>query len=534
MQSSSFKDYRKTCAALVLSAALALFGVSASEANTLRYAYRIDASSLDPQALAETFTLAFLGMIYEPLVGRGKNLELVPALATDWEVVDDTTWRFHLRPNVVFHDGAPFTADDVLFSYQRGIKENSDVAYMVANVAEVKKVDDLTVDFITRAPTGILPEQLSSFYIMSQSWAETNDTTDPSSVAGDVRNYAAANANGTGPFKVQSRDQDTRTVLVPHEEWWGEVEHNLTKAIFTPVESDATRVAALLSGELDMIYPLPIQDIERVESAQGLVAMQGPELRTIFMFMDIARDELLESNIEGKNPFKDRRVRLAMCHAIDLNAIQDRVMRGASTPAGLMVAPGMRGFDKRLNDPCPYNPDLSRQLLVEAGYPDGFQVGMDCPNDRYVNDEQICIAIVGMLAQIGIEVDLLAQTRTRYFEKILSRDTSMGILGWQPFTYDAHSPLQDVMSTPDGEAIGTYNIGGYSNPRVDLLTQLVETEIDPERRQAFISGAFAIHKHDVGHIPLHQQKLSWGVRENIDLVQRPDDSFDLRWVMIND
>ena len=252
---------------------------------------------------------------------------------------------------------------------------------------------------------------------MSKTWAEENGAVDPSSVKLEVRNFATTNANGTGPFMIKSRQQDVSTVLVPNPNWWGEVEHNLTEIIFTPIKSDATRVAALLSGEVDMIYPVPIQDVDRVNKANGLKVLQGPEMRIIFLHMDSSRDELLESNIKGANPLKDVRVRRAIYQAIDVDAIRDKVMRGASAPAGIMVAPGVVGYDESLNQRFPYDPANSKSLLAESGYADGFELGMDCPNDRYVNDEKICIAIVGFLARVGIKVNLLAQTRSKFSRK---------------------------------------------------------------------------------------------------------------------
>jgi len=213
-----------------------------------------------------------------------------------------------------------------------------------------------------------------------------------------------------------------------------------------------------------------------------------------------------------------------------MEAIRDRVMGGTSHIAGTMVAPGINGYDEALDERVlPYDPDAARALLAEAGYPDGFTITMDCPNDRYVNDEKICQAIVGMLARVGISVDLLAQTRSRYFEKILARDTTFSILGWQPLSYDAHSTLQDVINTPK-DKIGTYNVGGYSNPRIDELTVMIETENDPAKRQQLISEALGIHREDIGHIPLHQAGLAWGVRNGVNVVLRSDDSLELKWV----
>jgi peptide/nickel transport system substrate-binding protein len=508
---------------------VALLSIAQADAKTFRYAYRIDPASLDPHALAETFTLSWLGQIYEPLVGRGKNLELVPALATRWEQTDPKTWRFHLRQNVKFHGGEPFTADDVIFSVGRIKAEGSDMAYTVASVKEVKKIDDFTVDFILETPNPILPMQTTSTYIMSKAWAEKNGATAPASVKKKVENFATNNTNGTGAFKIQSRQPGVKTVLAPHDAWWGTKEHDLTEVVFTPIQADATRVAALLSGEIDMMYPVPEQDVARVKATGKHTVLTGFELRTIFINLDQKRDELLESNVKGKNPFKDKRVRQAIYQAIDMNAIKNRIMGGTSHIAGIMVAPGVNGYDAKLDTRLPFDIAASKKLLAEAGYPQGFQIGMDCPNDRYVNDEKICQAIVGMLARAGITVNLNAQTRTKYFEKILSRNTTMSILGWQPLSYDAHSTLQDTCYTP-GEKVGTYNVGSYSNPKLDQLTVAIETEVDPKKRQALVTEALKLEKDDIAHIPLHQAGLAWGVAKGVNMVLRNDDSLELRWV----
>ncbi len=506
-----------------------VLGIAQADAKTFRYAYRVDPASLDPHALAETFTLSWLGQVYEPLVGRGKNLELVPALATKWEQTDPKTWRFHLRPNVKFHGGEPFTADDVIFSVNRAKADGSDMAYTLASVKEVKKIDNLTVDFILETPNPILPQQTTSTYIMSKAWAEKNNATAPASVKKKVENFATNNTDGTGPFKIASRQAGVKTTLVPHDAWWGPKEHNLTEVVFTPIQADATRVAALLSGEIDMMYPVPQQDVARVNATGKNTVLTGFELRTIFLNMDQKRDELLESSVKGKNPFKDKRVRQAIYQAIDMNAIKDRIMGGTSHNAGVMIAPGINGYDPKLDIRLPFDIAASKKLLAEAGYPNGFEIGMDCPNDRYVNDEKICQAIVGMLGRVGIKVKLLAQTRTKYFEKILSRNTTMSILGWQPLSYDAHSTLQDTSNTPE-DKIGTYNVGSYSNNRVDNLTIAIETEVNPQKRQALINEALKQEKDDIGHVPLHQAGIAWGVKKGVNLVLRNDDSLELRWV----
>jgi len=417
----------------------------------------------------------------------------------------------------------------VIFSVARAKADGSDMAYTVASVKEVKKIDDYTVDFILDSPNPILPLQTTSTYMMSKAWAEKNGATSPASVKKKVENFATNHTNGTGPFKIQSRQAGVKTVLVPNDAWWGQKEHNLTEVVFTPIQSDATRVAALLSGEIDMMYPVPEQDVARIKATGNHKVLTGYELRTIFINMDQKRDELLESNVKGKNPFKDRRVRQAIYQAIDMNAIRDRIMGGTSHNAGIMVAPGINGYDAKLDTRLPFDVAASKKLLAEAGYPQGFEVGMDCPNDRYVNDEKICQAIVGMLARVGVTVNLLAQTRTKYFEKILSRNTTMSILGWQPLSYDAHSTLQDTCYTP-GEKVGTYNVGSYSNAKLDELTRAIEVEVDPKKRQALISEALKMEKDDIAHIPLHQAGLAWGTSNDVSMVLRNDDSVELRWV----
>jgi peptide/nickel transport system substrate-binding protein len=301
---------------------------------------------------------------------------------------------------------------------------------------------------------------------------------------------------------------------------------------FTPIESDSTRVAALLSGQVDMAYPVPQQDVARVDVSGTATVLKGSELRTMFLNMDQWRDELVDSSVKGKNPFKDHRVRQAIYQAIDMTAIRDRIMGGTSHIAGEMVAPGINGYDPKLDTRMPYDPAASKTLLTEAGFPNGFEFTMDCSNDRYVNDEKICQAIVGMLGRVGLKVNLTAQTRTKFFEKALSRKISFAMLGWQPLTYDAHSTLQDTMNTPK-DKIGTYNVGNFSDPRIDALTEKVEVETDPAKRQALISEALALDKEDIGHIPLHQAGLAWGVRKGVHVIQRSDDSLEFKWVSMD-
>lgn len=500
-------------------------------AKTFRFATQGDLRSMDPMALFETFTLAAQGAVYEALVRTNSKLEFEPALATEWSQPSPTVWRFKLRPNVKFQDGSPFTADDAVFSFQRAAAEGSDLKPTITTVKEVVKIDDLTIDVITKAPDPILIRELPFLYMMSKSWCEKNGATTPVDVRKGQENFATRNANGTGPFILKSREAGVRTTFAVNPNWWDKPRHNLTEVVYTPIGNDATRVAALLSGEVDMIEPVPAQDIDRVNHTAGRKVLQAPELRTIFLGMDQARDELLESDVKGKNPFKDKRVRQAFEQAIDIEAIKTQVMRGASRPGILMIGPGVNGYDPAVDIRLPYNVETAKKLLADAGYPNGFTVGFDCPNDRYVNDERICQAVTAMLAKIGVKASLNAQTRAKWFEKILSRNTSFYMLGWTCSTYDAHNALVSLMATPKGPE-GTFNLGGFSNPRLDELTHLIQVETDPGKRQAMINEAFTIHRDEVGHIPLHQQALAWGIKDNVDLVQLADNLLKLQWVTI--
>jgi peptide/nickel transport system substrate-binding protein len=518
--------------AILTAAAAAVLSVGAgtgAKAETFRWAFQGDAQSLDPHILNETFTIGFHSNIYEGLIRRDEDLNIQPALATSWEMVEPTRWRFHLREGVTFHNGNEFNADDVIFSFQRILKEGSDMGSKLAPGTEVVKVDDYTVDFITENPNPILHYEWADVFIMDKEWAEKNDATQPSDVAKGEENYAAFNANGTGPFKVQSRETDVKTVLVPNEDWWDEPKHNLTEVVFTPISSDATRVAALLSGELDMMYPVPVQDLRRVDSNAGTSTMTGPELRTIFLGMDQMRDELLYSNVEGKNPFQDKRVREAFYRAIDINAIKQKIMRGQSDPSALMISPFL--FERADEfERLAYDPDKAKELLAEAGYPDGFQLQMDCPNNRYVNDEAICQAVVAMLAKVGVQVDLNAQPKAQYFAKALAYDVSFYMLGWTPSSLDSYNVLTNLIMCLDRDKTpiqAKFNYGGYCNPKVDELANEILVETDQEARNDKIEEAFQTLHEDRGYIPLHQQYLAWGKRDNIDLVQRPDNQFML-------
>ena len=521
---------------LAVAGALALaVAATPAAAKTFRYAFQGDLNALDPYTLNETFTLGALGNVYEGLTKRDKDLKIIPGLAESWEIVDPLRWRFHLRKGVKFQGGEDFTADDVVFSAERMRSPGSQIPTRAPRDMKAVKVDDYTVDFVLTSPNPILNAEWDTWYMFSKKWAEANGATQAQPASATALNPFALKANGTGPFIIVSHEPGVKTVFKPNPNWWGKPEHNLDEVIFQTIKSDATRVAALLSGDIDMMDPVPVQDIERVKASANATVLTGPELRTIFLNVDSMRDELLYSDVKGKNPFKDVRVRKAFYQAIDMEAIHSKVMRGMSTNSALLISPllySRAGEFKR----HPYDPAAAKKLLTEAGYPNGFSVDMDCPNDRYVNDEAICQAITQMLARIDIKVKLNAMPKAKYFQKAGPTDkydSSFNLLGWTPGSFDSWNILENIIGCRDANGKGgTFNFGGYCNQRIQELNKLVLVETDAKKRDDMIAEAFKINHDEVGVIPLHQQSLAWGVSKKVKIVQRADNQILLYWVQM--
>ncbi len=520
---------------LTMLAAAALVPALANHASAavFKWANNGDVRAMDPYTLNETVQNSLLSNIYEPLVRRDKKLGVEPALASSWEQTSPTLWRFHLRAGVKWQDGSALTANDVVFSAKRIASKSSQLSDVVGAIKEVRKIDDMTVEIETVGPDPILLSELTSMPIMNEAWCLKNNSAEPA-IVGTNENFALRNAMGTGPFKLALREADRRTVMDKNPGWWDKPEHNLDRFEFTVISSDPTRVAALLSGEMDMIYSVPTQDMDRISHTPGLKLIVGPELRTIYLGLDQARPELLKSTVKGKNPLKDRRVREAFALAIDENAIAKVVMRGQAKPTWELWGEGITGFNPALNTRPKTDIAKAKALLAEAGYPDGFGITLDCPNDRYVNDEAICTAISSMMAKVGIKVEVYARTKVKFFSEIgyPRYETSFYLLGWTPATYDAHNALKQLMESraPGGHGLG--NDGGYSNAHVDDLINKIAVELDNTKRLAMIDDAIKTIQGDIGTIPLHQQTIVWAAKNNIQLTQPADNYFPMRWVTV--
>jgi peptide/nickel transport system substrate-binding protein len=511
----------------VISLALCLTALAAVavDAKTLRWAGRGDMQTTDPHSQNENLTNNINSLVYDTLVQRDKDLKLEPALAVSWQQVNPTTWSVKLRPGVKFHDGTPFTADDVVFSFERARSDTSQLRVYANASGMPKKIDDLTVEFTTNGPNPIELEHWATIYIMSKAWCEKNRATKPQNYTQKEDMITAHQANGTGAYMLKAREPDVKTVLVKNPNWWGIKEGmftgNADEVIYLPIVNDGTRLAALVSGEVDLVNDPPPQDVPRLKQDSNIKVLEGTENRIVFIGMDQNRDELLYSSVKGKNPFKDKRVRQALYQAIDIEALKTSIMRGLSAPSGAMLPSPVQStpeLEKRL----PYDKAKAKQLLTEAGYPNGFDVTLDCPNNRYVNDEKICQALAAMWAQIGVTVKVNAMPRANYFPKLDKLDTSMYMLGWGGGSTDGIFILQPVLSTANGKGDGDYNYGRYSNPKLDELTAKVKVDMLPEQRLKEIREALAAQKEEINHIPLHRQVIPWAERSNVNAPHRAD------------
>ena len=510
--------------AVVLAASLASI-TPVSQATTFRWAAANDLLTFDPHAQNHQTTLAFLQQVYEGLTRYDAKFTIQPGLATKWTQISPTQVRFDLRRNVKFHDGSPFTADDVVFSLTRAMTPPSNMTAYVQSIKEDKKEDDYTVDLILKGPSPVLLRELTDARIMNKAWAEKHNATKAQDYKSKEESFAARNANGTGPFVLKSWAPDQKTVLTKNTQWWDKPTGNVDEVVFTPIKSAATRTAALLSNQVDFMNDPPPQDQDRMRANAELRMVDGSENRTIFLGMDQFRDELLYSSVKGKNPLKDKRVRQALYQAIDINAIQTTVMRKMSVPTGTMIAPMVNGWTKDLEARASkYSTEAAKKLLAEAGYPDGFELTLDCPNDRYVNDEAICQAVTAMWTRAGVKTRLSTQPMATYTTKIQKYDTSVYMLGWGVATMDALYSLDSLISTPvAGGASGNYNLGRYSNKDVDGLIAQIKIATDDKKRNELIHEALKTVKDDYGYLPLHHQIRPWAMRKNVDTVYRADD-----------
>ena len=521
----------KHVAAAVLFAAGSM--LAQAQPVTLKWGAQNDILTLDPHSQNHATTNAILMNSYEGLTRYNAKFEVEPALATKWTVVSPTQVRFDLRRGVKFHDGSNFTADDVIFSLGRISQPNGTMQIYVSGVKEIKKVDDHTIDMNLSAPNPTLLRSLIDFRMMNRGWAEKNKTTDVQNYKAKEENFASRNVNGTGPYQITGWSPDQKVTMTINKNWWDKHQGNVTDVVYTPIKSDPTRVAALLSGELDLLTDLPTQDVTRLRSDSKLKLLEGNEVRTIFLALDLNSAELKYSDVKGKNPFKDKRVREALSVAIDRELIRRSTMRGLSLPAAILVAPGVNGHNPELDQAVKADPERAKKLLADAGYPNGFEIQLNCPNNRYVNDEEICQNVAAMWARIGVKTKLAAEAMATFIQKVQNNDTSAYLLGWGVATMDAQYSLQSLVRTKvDGGADGNFNFGRASDPTLDRLVDAMKTELDTTKRNALIREALIRTRDEVLVIPLHHQMRPWAMKAGVTTSYRVDDRPEPRFTTI--
>jgi peptide/nickel transport system substrate-binding protein len=520
----------------LLSIALMASTAIGASAETLRWARAGDSLTLDPHAQNEGPTHTLAHQIYEPLIIRDMSGQFQAALATDWapSADDPNVWVFNLRQGVKYHDGADFTAEDVVFSINRAKSENSDMKELLTSIVEVRAAGDHVVEIVTDGPNPILPSNLTNLFMMDSGWAEANGAVDVQDVEGGETTFASTNTNGTGPYVLVSREPDVRTVLTQNEDYWGQGMFPLevTEIIYTPIQNAATRVAALLSGEVDFIQDVPVQDLDRVANTNGLTVKTAPQNRVIFFGMNQGAADLKNDNVEGANPLADVRVRRAINMAINRDAIKTVIMRGQSQPAGMIAPPFVNGWTAEMDASSMTDIEAAKALMAEAGYADGFSIQLDCPNDRYINDEGICQASVGMLAQIGITVNLDAKPKAQHFPLITNDQTDFYMLGWGVPTYDSEYIFNFLVHTRGSER-GSWNGTGYSNADADALIQSLASETDLDKRNADIQKIWDYVQEDQLYIPIHHQVLNWGMSDAVGIDVSPEDDPKMKFFTMN-
>ena len=519
-----------TTLALALACVLSPAGV---QAQTLRWASQGDPLTMDPHAQNEGLTNAMNGQVYEKLVKRDRQLVIGPALATSWQQTGPLSWRFKLRQGVKFHDGSLLTAEDVVFSVQRAQLPTANIAVYANALGTPVVVDKETVEFRLARVNPVFLQHLDAVFIMSKAWCELHKVTKPLDFKNREESFAGFNANGTGPYRLVVRQPGIKTTYKRFPDWWSKFDGNVQDIVFTPIANDATRLAALVSGEIDFVIDPAPRDMARLRNTAGVKIIDGPENRVIFIGMDQFREELLYSSVRGKNPFKDLRVRQALYHAVDIETMKVKLMNGQSVPTGALTPSPLGGYnDAQLEARLPFDLPRARALMAEAGYADGFEVTIDCPNNRYVNDEEICLALAAMWAQLKIKVKVNAMPRANWFPKMEKLDTSLYLLGWGGSVTDAETTLTPVMRFPAEGGIGLYNWGRVRNEKFETAAIAQNQEPDAKRREELVKTALREYKTQVHLIPLHRQVVPWAARSNVDVVHRADNWLEVPWITI--
>ncbi|WP_022660913.1 ABC transporter substrate-binding protein [Paucidesulfovibrio longus] len=475
---------------------------------TLRLAMDADPVSLDPQVQLSGGMLQYSHMVFDPLVRWAKDGSIEPRLAYKWEQIDPKTMRFYLVQGVKFHSGNPFTAKDVAWTLER-LKKSQDFKGLFEPFEKAVPVDDYTVDIVTKQPYGLLLSMATYIFPMdSVFYSGTDDQGQPKdAIVKTDHSFANVNESGTGPYVVESREQGVKTVFTRFADYWDkQSKGNVEQIVLTPISNDASRVAALLSGDVDFIMPVPPQDLERVQG--------NPDLQLVIM--GGSRIITLQMNQKSQPAFADPKVRQAIVYAVNNQGIVDTIMKGFATAAGQQAPEGFAGYVPELTPR--FDLEKAKQLMAESSYPDGFECTMIAPNNRYVNDEKIAEAFVSMVSKIGIKVSLKTMPKAQYWDEFDAQVADVQMIGWHPDTEDSANYTEFLLMCRNAETgYGQYNSGNYCNPKVDELILASQIETDLAKRSEMLQEVERILYEDAAFVPLHWQNLSWASKKGMSI-----------------
>lgn len=511
--------------------AVSLCWIAGANAQELKIGLSAEPSAMDPHFHNLTPNNSVTKHIFDRILDQDENQRVKPMLASSWRNLDETTWEFKLRAGVKFSDGSDFTANDVIYTYCRVPKVENSPSSMAINVRQINAMtapDPLTLQIKTAAAHPLLPNEIATLGILSAKANGAGEVTYDRQECKGVGTYPKTEAFnsgqaaiGTGPYKLSRFTKGDRTILERNDAYWGE-KPAWQRIVFRPITSAGPRVAALLSGDVDLIENVPIQDLPRVKGNADFKVVQGLSNRVIYLHFDYIDDNPPGVDAGGKNPFRDKKVRAAISKAIDRDAIVARIMGGVAVPAGELLPNTMFGANKEIVAPKP-DVEGAKKLLAEAGYPNGFTLVLATPNDRYINDAQVTQAVAQMLTRIGMKVSVDAMTQSTFFARRNKRDFGIWLAGWGSDTGEMSSPLKALMATPNKDTgMGATNPGGYSNAAMDAALKAALGTVDDAKRAELLAEGSRIAMEDVGAVPLHFEMTTWAFKKDLDYTPRAD------------
>ncbi len=500
------------------------FAITNSHANTLRISGAGDLTGLDPHSRNEAFSNRFLRQVYEPLLSRDAQLKAIPGLATSWSNTSENRWQVKLRTNVKFAEGQSFTANDVVFSIERAQHESSAIRQYALGLGRPIAKDAHTLEFDTGKPNPVFLDQLALVPIMNLEWSRSKNCLVPASFQSKQETPCTVASNGTGAIKITQWKADIETRYERNKNWWGswEGKGNLQKAIYRPAPLAASRLAALLSGDIDLIFDVSPTELNTIEKQAKLKVFKATENRIVYFGFDQ----------RAKSAFAKDELRQALALAIDHKAIQEKVYRGFSTPSASLVMPNVPGYKAKHETHQPFDVDRAKKLIKSLGLPNNFSIRLGCPTDRHPSDVALCSALTTMWTKLGIKVNLSTMPKAIYFERLSKAHTSgdsgfdMFLMSWGGATTDPQFTLGPLVQTIGKNSEGSANYGHISNPNIDRSLKDSQHQMKTEVRAKLLESAIDEHQAETHHIVMNRQMLIWVGNKNITLPMRADGVLD--------